>query len=252
MENEQLKIGNEEAQKKGSSCRFLWYVVAFIVVGTIVGAVAFLLLDDIFSSNDISYETVCSDDVCSDVGDEQKVKLSSSDYISVVFDASPNKADCKAFVTAANRGSQAIAETENDLSLAPDEDFTLLNTFEFSEEKTQENILHLTIVPVLESIDGKGGTLAAAGPCEYNITAQLPIAGIMILDADDTDEFGKLGDVVRHEMMYVPGFGTAWEPIHFTDGSFPTTFQILEDGVFTFNDQGDLSVTTPSNNPKYT
>eukprot|EP00924_Labyrinthula_sp_SR-Ha-C_P016465 maker-scaffold_6-snap-gene-4.16-mRNA-1 protein AED:0.14 eAED:0.14 QI:114/1/1/1/0.5/0.33/3/281/400 len=245
MGNEQLKIENEKAQKPSSKCCFIWSVIGIIVV-LVVGAVVYFVLDD---------------DVCSDVGAGQRVKASSSDYISVVFDSSPNKADCNAFVNAASRLSKAIAETENDLSFAPDADFRVAEVCGLSGENNPvvfrqgKNIQDLAIVAVLNSIDGEGGTLAAAGPCAYNVAAQLPIAGVMIFDTDDTavlDEFGKLEDVVLHEMMHVLGFGTAWDPIPLADGGFATTFDVLEDEVFTFNDQGVLTATNPNNDPKYT
>ena len=65
----------------------------------------------------------------------------------------------------------------------------------------------------IKPIDGVGGTLAQAGPCQIRGISQLPVLASMILDSDDIGELevaGDLLDISVHEMAHVLGLGTLW------------------------------------------
>ena len=70
----------------------------------------------------------------------------------------------------------------------------------------------------VDSIDGPGNILGAAGPCvlRQDATAQqrgLPALGTMIFDSADFGRLVQAGtayDVIRHEMGHVLGIGTLW------------------------------------------
>ena len=61
----------------------------------------------------------------------------------------------------------------------------------------------------VEQIDGGGGTLAAAGPCQIRKDSYLPIVGTIRIDAADADG-DHLEETIVHEMAHVLGFGTLW------------------------------------------
>jgi hypothetical protein len=63
-------------------------------------------------------------------------------------------------------------------------------------------------------LDGPGGTLAQAGPCQIRSTSQLPVLGYMQVDSADVafiEQSGDLVSVTLHEMGHVPGIGTVWD-----------------------------------------
>lgn len=63
------------------------------------------------------------------------------------------------------------------------------------------------------AIDGPGGTLAQAGPCEQRPGGGLTSYGAIKFDSADIDGLtstGRLGDVILHEMVHVLGFGLFW------------------------------------------
>eukprot|EP00924_Labyrinthula_sp_SR-Ha-C_P006700 snap_masked-scaffold_29-processed-gene-1.41-mRNA-1 protein AED:1.00 eAED:1.00 QI:0/-1/0/0/-1/1/1/0/65 len=55
-------------------------------------------------------------DFCSTVTGGTRVQANPGDYISVVFDSTPNSADCIALMSAASRPSIAVAETINNIN----------------------------------------------------------------------------------------------------------------------------------------
>ena len=70
----------------------------------------------------------------------------------------------------------------------------------------------LIYVDIIE-IDGAGGTLAQAGPCQLRGIDWIPTVGTMQFDAGDLDALAannELLPVVMHEMGHVLGFGTIW------------------------------------------
>ena len=78
------------------------------------------------------------------------------------------------------------------------------------------NLNGITIGASAVSIDGVGGILGSAGPS--SITAPIlgtryATAGSMQFDSDDISAMtsnGSFGDVIRHEIAHVIGFGTLW------------------------------------------
>lgn len=73
----------------------------------------------------------------------------------------------------------------------------------------------MLIYASVEHIDGGGGILAAAGPCQLRardpsrVGSDLPIVGTMRFDAADVDG-EHLEETVVYEMAHVLGFGTIW------------------------------------------
>lgn len=67
----------------------------------------------------------------------------------------------------------------------------------------------MLIYASLELIDGGGGILAAAGPCQLRDRSYLPIVGTMRIDLADADG-EHLEETIVHEMAHVLGFGTLW------------------------------------------
>ena len=78
-----------------------------------------------------------------------------------------------------------------------------------------QTIDDVIIFVVLDSIDGPGGILAAAGPCYIRGADKLPLIGLMVFDTADVatlEQSGEFVEVVLHEMAHVLGFGTIWDP----------------------------------------
>ena len=67
----------------------------------------------------------------------------------------------------------------------------------------------MLIYASVEHIDGPGGILAGAGPCQLRVGSWLPIAGTMRIDAADMDG-DHIEETIVHEMAHVLGFGTLW------------------------------------------
>ncbi len=67
----------------------------------------------------------------------------------------------------------------------------------------------MLIYASIEQIDGGGGILAAAGPCQLRARSELPIVGTLRIDAADADG-EHLEETIVHEMAHVLGFGTLW------------------------------------------
>jgi hypothetical protein len=77
-----------------------------------------------------------------------------------------------------------------------------------------EIIPGVVIYASIQDIDGKGGTLAEAGPCFVRSNTDLrTVIGVMEFDAADIGSLaigGRLLDVITHEMLHVVGVGTFW------------------------------------------
>jgi hypothetical protein len=72
----------------------------------------------------------------------------------------------------------------------------------------------LMIILSMAAIDGPGRVLGQAGPCALRPGNRLPLAGIVVLDADDVVPLigtETLTDIIVHEIAHVLGFGTLWE-----------------------------------------
>lgn len=67
----------------------------------------------------------------------------------------------------------------------------------------------------VKPIDGVGGTLGQAGPCDIRTGSPgLPYIGTMEFDSADLDalaQAGQLQDTITHEMGHVLGYGTLWK-----------------------------------------
>ena len=74
----------------------------------------------------------------------------------------------------------------------------------------------LLIYVRIESIDGRGGTVAQAGPCWVRGADGLPFVGSMIFDSADLARLqadGRLRSIVTHEAAHVLGFGVRWDNV---------------------------------------
>lgn len=104
----------------------------------------------------------------------------------------------------------------------------------------------MLIYASVEQIDGGGGILAAAGPCQLRRDDLLPIVGTMRIDAADADG-DHLEETIVHEMAHVLGFGTVWGRLgllqdsvahgrgnpHFTGDSAVAAFARIGGGRYT-------------------
>ncbi|HSM07855.1 MAG TPA: hypothetical protein VLA33_02425 [Gemmatimonadota bacterium] len=95
-------------------------------------------------------------------------------------------------------------------------------------ESIDDVVIYLEFVP----IDGPGGTIGSAGPCQVRraagggITAFSALGGMRFDTADlqMLDNLGLLEDIVLHEMMHVLGFGIFWEGVVIPPAAEPDTF----------------------------
>ncbi len=135
--------------------------------------------------------------------------------IDLVFLSSATPAQQAAFAAAKVRWEAVITA---DLA-----DFTIPQAFNTTDcgATTPQTIAgtvdDLRIYAEIVVIDGPGGILGAAGPCDLRNTGTLlPYVGIMQFDVADLaglEADGSLADVVLHEMGHVLGYGVLWEPI---------------------------------------
>lgn len=77
-----------------------------------------------------------------------------------------------------------------------------------------QTVEEVVIVASVREIDGRGGVLAAAGPCGIrDDETRLPFMGAMEFDVDDLEwleEQGDMAEVILHEMGHVFGLGSLW------------------------------------------
>eukprot|EP00924_Labyrinthula_sp_SR-Ha-C_P016517 snap_masked-scaffold_6-processed-gene-5.36-mRNA-1 protein AED:1.00 eAED:1.00 QI:0/0/0/0/1/1/4/0/410 len=189
-------------------------------------------------------------DVCSRASACERVKAASSDYISVIFD--------NRFAT--SRLSKAIAGTENNYNRKVKQNLTVSN---FCTDtglnnpvlyKEGEDYKDLVIAVFIMEFDGKGGAVAAGGTCIYNQDLGIPLVSLLHFDPEDISKvhkFGKMEELVLHEMMHALGYGIIWTPILRFGGGFRSNFTIIEDQVLSKNEKGEI-VVHPKNKPKYT
>jgi Leishmanolysin len=101
-------------------------------------------------------------------------------------------------------------------------------TPEVSIEKIDDLFIFANIAP----IDGKGKILGQAGPTALRVTGELPLIGCMQFDEADVEALeqdGTFPQVILHEMGHVLGYGSLWEPIQFSDGSFFNSRDLLDE-----------------------
>jgi hypothetical protein len=91
-----------------------------------------------------------------------------------------------------------------------------------------ETVDDVLILAKVDSIDGPGGILGAAGPCwiRTGTDAPLPALGVMRLDSTDVVGYvssGRFDEIVLHEMGHVLGLGTLWNqpPLSLLAGPCP-------------------------------
>lgn len=138
--------------------------------------------------------------------------VSSEFDIEVVFlDGSAPTAEQQAvFELAAARWSQVIVGDLPDVTSDVDANSCGTAHPAFQDLEVDD----LVILAMVTPIDGEGGVLGQAGPCELRGSSFLPWFGIMKFDSADMaamEEDGSLFSVILHEMGHVLGIGTLWE-----------------------------------------
>ncbi len=133
--------------------------------------------------------------------------------ITVIFKTgtNPNASQRASFTRAEARWEQVITGDVGVVSGGFTTDPTCGN------ELMPANINDVVIIANLDSIDGPGKILGAAGPCYFRTSGSfLPYIGEMTFDTVDLAGLqagGYLDDVILHEMGHVLGFGVLWDPI---------------------------------------
>lgn len=71
----------------------------------------------------------------------------------------------------------------------------------------------LLIIAWVRSIDGRGGTLASAGPCYVRRENDLPFVGALFLDEADVGRLSddELDDLLVHQIGHILGIGPLWK-----------------------------------------
>ncbi|MFW6089196.1 MAG: leishmanolysin-related zinc metalloendopeptidase [Gemmatimonadota bacterium] len=95
-------------------------------------------------------------------------------------------------------------------------------------ESIDDVVIYLEFVP----IDGSGGTIGSAGPCQVRTASGEEVTAFSVLggmrfdtaDLEMMDDVGLLEDIVLHEMMHVLGFGIFWEGVVVPPAVDPDTF----------------------------
>jgi Leishmanolysin len=138
----------------------------------------------------------------------------------------------KVFIQAAQRWMTII---QGDLVDIPLRDGFLPATTDicgFATPEVQIEVIDdLFIFAQIAPIDGPGKVLGQAGPTGLRTTGELPLIGCMQFDEADVEALEKAGtfpQVILHEMGHVLGYGSLWEPIRFTDGSFFNSRDLLD------------------------
>lgn len=131
-------------------------------------------------------------------------------HIELVFATPMTRSQEAAFERAAERWMTILAPTE-----LPDQ--TVNGTLRCGSdprfERHVETIDDLVIAAAVGEIDGPGGILASAGPCNLRAETTLPFYGRMEFDLEDlerNERSGDLEEVILHEMGHVLGIGLLW------------------------------------------
>ena len=93
------------------------------------------------------------------------------------------------------------------------------------------------------TIDGAGGILGQAGPCQIRAAGGLTTYGVMKFDSADManlESSGQLANTIVHEMGHVLGIGTFWSSKSLLAGTASTTSRgyIGKAGVGSWNELG--------------
>jgi hypothetical protein len=121
-----------------------------------------------------------------------------------------------AFGVAADRWNTAITGDVPDIFIN-----LAANSCGAPHPAVSETVDDILIFVTVTSIDGPGKILGSAGPCRIRSGSNLPVIGVIYLDADDLAGLaasGLLDEVVIHEMGHVLGIGTLW-PASLVTGS---------------------------------
>ncbi len=112
-----------------------------------------------------------------------------------------------AFRNAAEKWMRVLADTE--LDDMPVTAGTPTGCWDLTSDRSVDSVDDLLLVVSVREIDGRSGTLAAAGSCRYRSESKLPWMGIIEFDEADLDvieDDGGLEEVVLHEMAHTLGF----------------------------------------------
>eukprot|EP00924_Labyrinthula_sp_SR-Ha-C_P006995 maker-scaffold_8-snap-gene-6.13-mRNA-1 protein AED:0.07 eAED:0.07 QI:256/1/1/1/1/1/2/287/416 len=166
-------------------------------------------------------------------------------YISLVFTACPSTASFEAFSSAADRWSNIIIENKIEAQSWPstfevNKVCSFLSDFTFQHPNTEETkfeLDHLLIFAEVRPIDGRGSTLASAGPCFIDtLSNYFPIVGGMLFDSADLEALesaGTLETVVLHEMAHTLGLGTLWRSVQQNGGyTYDNRKLLIQDPIF--------------------
>jgi len=157
----------------------------------------------------------CGDDDPSDTGSDtgDPPDLPDTDFeIELVYQSDATASQREAFESARLRWLAVIQNSQGSaqIDLASPQ---AIDACESSGEGGTITTNGVAIIVKLDPIDGRGGTLGAAGPCFVRQATGAPVLGIMTFDSADLDVLeatNRLETVILHEMGHVIGFGTLW------------------------------------------
>ncbi len=106
-----------------------------------------------------------------------------------------------------------------ELADVPADGFGQLGCGGIVSDESVASIDELLIVISTPEMDGRGGALAAAGPCGVREESILPFMGVIRFDIDDLNWLVEEGlddeveEIILHEMGHVLGIGTVWSDL---------------------------------------